>query len=189
MTGDPRFAHLYLDRVRAVRRHDVAAAVRRYMRAENATVAAVLPKPKRSSSGAAFARHAEAKVRTALAGAAQPINVVEKRVALPNGMVVIVRRDPSVPVVAMRAVWRGGQRVETDDQAGASALLARAITRGCGKLDATQLADRVDRLGGSLGGVAGRNSFGLAAEWLARSWAPGFDLLADCLLEPALPAS
>jgi zinc protease len=188
MTGDPRFAHLYLDRVRAVRRHDVAAAVRRYMRSENATVAAVLPRPKRASSGAAFARHAEAKVRTALAGAAQPINVVEKRVALPNGMVVIVRRDPSVPVVAMRAVWRGGQRVETDAQAGASALLARAITRGCAKLDATELADRVDRLGGSLGGVAGRNSFGLAAEWLARSWAPGFELVADCLLEPALPS-
>ncbi len=32
MTGDPRFAHLYLDRVRSVRRHDVAAAVRRYLR-------------------------------------------------------------------------------------------------------------------------------------------------------------
>ena len=80
----------------------------------------------------------------------------------------IVRRDPSVPVVAMRAVWRGGQRVETDAEAGASTLLARLITRGCGALDATALADKVDRLGGSIGGVAGRNSFGLAAEWLWR---------------------
>jgi zinc protease len=114
------------------------------------------------------------------------VNVVDKRVVLPSGMVVIVRRDPSVPVVAMRAVWRGGQRVETDDQAGASALLARVLTRGCGALDAASLADRVDRLGGSLGGVAGRNSFGLAAEWLARSWSQGFDLVADCVLAPQL---
>jgi len=187
MTGDPQFAHMYLDRVRAVRRHDVAAAVRRYLRPENATVAAVLPKPRRGAA-AAFARHAEAKVRTALAGATVPVNVVEKRIVLPTGMVVIVRRDPSVPVVAMRAVWRGGQRVETDEQAGASALLARVITRGCGSLDAASLADRVDRLGGSLGGVAGRNSFGLAAEWLARSWSAGFDLVADCVLAPELDA-
>jgi zinc protease len=61
------------------------------------------------------------------------------------------------------------------------------ITRGCGKLDASALADRVDRLGGSLGGVAGRNSFGLAAEWLSRSWHAGLDLVADCILAPALP--
>jgi zinc protease len=61
------------------------------------------------------------------------------------------------------------------------------ITRGCGKLDATAVADRIDRLGGSLSGVAGRNSFGVAAEWLARTWQPGFDLLADCILDPTFP--
>jgi zinc protease len=191
MTGDPSYAHVYVDRIRAVRRHDVAAAVRRYLRPENATVAAVLPTPKRTTRvprTETFARDAERRVRTTLASAPAPAAVVEKRVTLGNGMVVIVRRDPSVPVVAMRAVWRGGVRAETDATAGASTLLARMITRGCGKLDAAQLADRVDRLGGSLGGIAGRNSFSVAAEWLARSWPSGFDLVADCILAPALPA-
>ena len=70
--------------------------------------------------------------------------------------------------------------------AGASTLLARMITRGCGTLDATGVADRIDRLGGALGGVAGRNSFGLAAEWLARTWKPGLELLADCVLAPGI---
>jgi len=189
VAGDPRYSHVYLDRIRAVRRHDVASAVRRYLRPENATVAAVLPRPRTTTTDRStrFARTAEKRVRTALAGTAAPPQVVEKRVTLGNGMVVIVRRDPSVPVVAMRAVWRGGQRVETDAEAGASALLARMITRGCGKLDAHAVADKIDRLGGSLGGVAGRNSFGLAAEWLARSWPTGFELTADCLLAPTLP--
>src|SRR4029079_3842993 len=27
---------------------------------------------------------------------------------------------------------------------------------------------------------------GIAAEWLSKSWRPGFDLLADCILAPAL---
>ncbi|MGE5184450.1 MAG: M16 family metallopeptidase, partial [Acidobacteriota bacterium] len=185
VAGDPRFAHVYLDRIRAVRRHDVAAAVRRYLRPDNATVAAILPKAA-ARTKTAFARDAETRVRRALAQPAHQPAVVEKRVTLASGMTVIVRRDPSVPIVAMRAVWRGGQRVEDDDHAGASTLLARMITRGCGKLDAAQVADRVDRLGGSLGGVAGRNSFGIAAEWLARSWQPGFELLADCIVEPQL---
>jgi zinc protease len=182
VAGDPQFAHVYLDRIRAVRRHDIAAVLRRYLRPDNATIAAVLPK----RGGKMFARQAEVRVRKA----AQPVHAaapVDKRVVLPNGMIVIVRRDPSVPVVAMRAVWRGGQRVEDADHAGASTLLARMITRGCGKLDADAVADRIDRLGGSLGGVAGRNSFGIAGEWLARNWQNGLELMSDCILEPQLP--
>jgi zinc protease len=192
LTGDPRFAHVYLDRIRAVRRHDVAAAVHRYFRPENSTIAAILPKPARSqrskTTHATFARGAQKRVRSALRVATAPTTSAEKRVVLPNGMTLLVRRDASVPIVAMRAVWRGGQRAEDTDHAGASTLLARLVTRGCGQLDATEVADRVDRLGGSLGGVSGRNSFSLASEWLAKSWRNGFDLMADCLLEPALTA-
>ena len=208
VAGDPQFGHVYLDRIRAVRRHDVDQVMRRYLRADNASVAAVLPRPKRKgssrrgSSGEAarpgmatrerrssFARQAETRLRKTLA--TKPVKAVpaEKRIVLANGMTLIVRRDPSVPVVAMRAVWRGGQRIEDAKLAGASTLLARLITRGCGKLDAPAVADRIDRLGGSLGGVAGRNSFGVAAEWLARSWQPGFDLLASCIVEPTFPAA
>jgi zinc protease len=201
LTGDPRFAHVYLDRIRAVRRHDIAAAVHRYFRPDNATIAAILPLGTRQTTRTTtrttttrdahvtFARESEKRVRRALRVATAPAPVAEKRITLPSGMVLLVRRDPSVPVVAMRAVWRGGQRVEDATHAGASTLLARMITRGCGKLDATAVADRADRLGGSIGAVAGRNSFGMAAEWLAKSWQPGLDLLADCILEPQLPST
>ncbi|MEO8698641.1 MAG: pitrilysin family protein [Kofleriaceae bacterium] len=185
VAGDPQFGHVYLDRIRGVRRHDVAQVVQRYLRSDNASIAAVLPAGR--SAGKTFARQAETRVRKSLAVKPVATLPADKRVVLANGMVVLVRRDPSVPVVAMRAVWRGGQRVEEASRAGTSTLLARMITRGCGKLAAPAVADRIDRLGGSLAGVAGRNSFGVAAEWLARTWQPGLDLLADCILEPALP--
>jgi zinc protease len=185
VAGDPQFGHVYLDRIRAVRRHDVAQVMQRYLRADNASVAAVIPPPKRKPRQV-FARQAETRVRKALA--VKPVSppASEKRVVLGNGMTLLVRRDPSVPVVAMRAVWRGGQRVEEPTRAGSSTLLARMITRGCGKLEASAVADRIDRLGGSLAGVAGRNSFGISGEWLARTWKPGLELLADCILAPAL---
>jgi zinc protease len=183
VAGDPQFGHVYLDRIRSVRRHDVAAVMHRYLTPANANVAAILPK----RSARVFARQAETRVRRSLQSKPTKATPVEKRVVLDSGITLLVRRDPSVPVVAMRAVWRGGQRVEEAQQAGSSTLLARLITRGCAKLDATQVADRIDRLGGSLAGVAGRNSFGVAAEWLARTWPSGFDLLADCILDPTLP--
>ena len=185
VAGDPRFAHLYLDRIRAVRRHDIAEVIRRYVHANNATVAAVIPTSRRASRAEVFARGAENRVRRSLAGVAKPVGIVDQRVVLDNGMVVIVRRDPSVPIVAMRAVWRGGQRAEIEREAGASVLLSRLITRGCRGLDAGAVADRIDRLGGALGGCSGRNSFGLAAEWLTNSWPTGFDLVADCIRSPS----
>lgn len=186
-TGDPQFGHVYLDRIRAVRPGDVASVMHRYLRADNASVAAILPagSTKRAKS---FPRDAERRVKTALAPAPAKAAPSEKRVVLPNGMVVLVRRDPSVPVVAMRAVWRGGQRNEDTSTAGASSLLARMITRGCGKRDSAGVADAIDRLGGALAGVTGRNSFGLASEWLARTWKPGLELFADCVLDPQFAA-
>ncbi|MDQ3365400.1 MAG: insulinase family protein [Myxococcota bacterium] len=188
VAGDPQFGHVYLDRIRGVRRHDITQVLHRYLQPQNASVAAVLPKPRRAGGGTTFARQAEGRVRRSLASkrAVPATAAVEQRIVLANGLTLLVRRDPSVPVVAMRAVWRGGQRVEEPHQAGMSTLLSRMITRGCGKLDAAAVADRIDRLGGSLSGIAGRNSFSVAGEWLARTWQPGLQLLADCILDPLL---
>jgi zinc protease len=190
VAGDPQFGHVYLDRIRAVRRDDVARVMQRYLRADNASVAAILPPTGRTRPrGTAWARSAEARVRQALTSAAPTAPPIERRIELASGVILLVRRDASVPIVAMRAVWRGGQRVEDARHAGASTLLARMLTRGCGERDAQAVADRADRLGGALTGVAGRNSFGLAAEWLASSWQPGLELVADCILAPQLPTA
>jgi zinc protease len=189
VAGDPQFGHVYLDRIRAVRRHDVARVMQRYLQPANASVAAILPTPPRARPSAAWARQAEARVTRALSAAPAPAPPVERRVVLASGLTLLVRRDPSVPIVAMRAVWRGGQRSEDAQHAGASALLARMLTRGCGARDAGAVAYQIDRLGGALSGIAGRNSFGVAAEWLAGSWRPGLELLTDCILDPALPGA
>jgi zinc protease len=84
----------------------------------------------------------------------------------------------------MRAVWPGGTRLETEQTSGTTSLLSAVITRGCGDRDADAFAAEVDRLAGGIAGIGGRNSFGIRAEWLARSWEDGLDLLADCVLEP-----
>ncbi|HEX3483076.1 MAG TPA: pitrilysin family protein, partial [Kofleriaceae bacterium] len=106
VAGDPQFGHVYLDRIRAVRRHDVARVMQRYLRPGNASVAAILPAAPRARPRTAWARQVERRVTRALSAAVPPPPPVERRVVLASGMTLLVRRDPSVPIVAMRAVWR-----------------------------------------------------------------------------------
>lgn len=106
------------------------------------------------------------------------------RETLPSGMRVLIKRDPTVPVVAMRAVWTGGLRWEKPAQNGITHLLARVISRGCQGLSAEALIAKLDDMAGSLSGFSGKNSFGLRAEWLAQSWTQGLELTAQCLLAP-----
>lgn len=187
MAGDARFEQTYAERIRRLRRGDVKSALERHVRADRAVVTALVPRSWRG--GKTFAQTAATKVRKALPPAAARPAVDERRHVLPSGVTLLLRRDPSARLVAMRAAWAGGVRLESESTSGAAALLARVITRGCGKRRAAEVVARVDELGGGLEGVAGRNSFGVSAEWLAEGWRGGFELFADCLLAPRLEMS
>ena len=106
------------------------------------------------------------------------------RTVLHNGLTLLVKSDPSMPVVAMRATWLGGTRLEKSATNGMTSLLAGVLVRGCAKRDAHAVGEFVEHLGGSLSSIGGRNSLSLRAEWLAPTWSQGFDLLADCVTEP-----
>lgn len=182
MAGDARFDQTYAERVRRLRRGDVQAAVRRHLRADSAAVAGLVPSHWRGRH--VFAQRAAVAVRKGLPASAPAPTADERRHVLPSGVTLLLRRDRSARLVAMRAAWPGGVRLEDAETSGAAALLARVITRGCGKRRASEVTARVDELGGGLEGVAGRNSFGVSAEWLAEGWRDGLALFADCLLEP-----
>jgi zinc protease len=118
-----------------------------------------------------------------LPAAASEAEVV--RVKLPSGARLLVKRDPSVALVAMRAVWMGGLRYEDARSNGVNNLIAALITRGTKTLSGDELAHEVEAMAGSIGGFSGRNSFGMRAELLARHWERGLEIVADCLLNPA----
>src|SRR6185295_6726861 len=87
----------------------------------------------------------------------------------------------------MRAAWIGGLRDETPEVNGVSNLLAALITRGTATRTGDQLAHEIESLAGAIGGFSGRNSFGIRAEVMARHFEHGLDVLADCVLNAALP--
>src|SRR6185436_16924099 len=107
------------------------------------------------------------------------------REELPGGGVLLIKEERAVPLVALRAAWLGGLRAEDPSNAGINMLLARLVSKGTQNRGPERLVRDMEAMGGSIGGNAGRNSFGLRAEFLSRNLAGGFDLFAEALAAPA----
>jgi zinc protease len=196
IAGDPDFEARYFERLQQVGPGELRQVAERYLQLGQLTLFAQLPEPHADRQDGRAAS-AVAALEQVIADAGRPpapsrarrqsppakaADVVRK--LLPSGMRVLVLRDPSVPIVAMRAAWVGGLRHETQDSNGVSNLLAGLVTRGTGTRSAEQIMREVEGMAGSLSGFAGRNSLGVQAEFLARNFGDGLALVADCLLDP-----
>ncbi|WP_029734112.1 M16 family metallopeptidase [Deferrisoma camini] len=187
--GDAAAEQAYLEQLRAVGPAEVQAAARRYLRPERAVVVALGPSGVPGWDGAAAAR--------IVRGAAEASRRIHRRSTavrrqwvchtLANGARVIVKVNPQVPLVALRAGFLGGLRQEPASQAGAFHLLARSWTRGTASRNVFDIAHAVDALGGDVEGFSGRNSFGLRAEFLSRYLEDGLELVAEILTHPTFP--
>jgi zinc protease len=198
VAGDAAFEATYLAQAQQVTAAQVREVAERFLDADNATLAALVPEMGRSPGRARAARGrkllaivqrgAAAAYRAhAPSGALVPGRDDLVRDVLPNGVRVVVKRSTAVPVVAVRAVWTGGLRQETAATNGINHLLAVLVTRGCGERNADDVVAAVDEVAGALSGFSGRNTFGLRSEWLAPDWERGFQLTAECILDPRFP--
>jgi len=107
---------------------------------------------------------------------------------LNSGVRIVLKKNPFVPVVAVRAAMLGGVRFETAKNNGTSALLARMFTMGTHTKSATKISNMIESRATSLAGYSGKNTFGLEGEFLSRYFDEGLELFADVLLNPSIPA-
>ncbi len=194
VAGDPHGEAAYMEAATRVGAEDVLRVAARYLRPENLTVSLLVPEPGEGEAGpdeAAVERAAHGawgRVQARYADVALPAPAgAVAAVTLDNGLRLLVLEDRSVPVVALRALFRGGLRHETKDTAGIHTFLAELLTQGTATRSAEEIARAVDALAGSLTGFSGRNSFGLSGEFLARDFEAGFELFSDSLLHPSFP--
>jgi zinc protease len=122
----------------------------------------------------------------ASAAAAQPVVVRE---VLPNGLVVLVREDPAVGVVAASLLVRSGSAFETPETAGVTNFLQRMMLRGTKRHSALALAEAAEELGGTLEASGDVDYAELRGTALARHWEALLALLAEVAVEPTLPAA
>jgi zinc protease len=104
---------------------------------------------------------------------------------LDNGIKVLIKESPGVPLFAARAAFLGGVRYEDDKTQGMSNFVSRMLTRGTESRSAAQIAEEIESIAGEVQGFSGRNSFGVTVESLSQNFGDALDIFADVILHPA----
>lgn len=182
--GVPEFEERYYEAIRALEPEEICDVARRYLSPERVAVAALLPE----ELGTGFEPHAAIdsvtrRRRPSTARATPGVRGVV-RTSLSNGCRVLIQPDHTLPRVAVRSAAIGGLLAEAHDEAGVSHLASQVLTRGTRSFGADQIVELCDAMAAGLGGISGRSSIGLAADFLLEHWDAGFELFASCLLEP-----
>jgi zinc protease len=172
LTRDLNFSRQYLDAVQKVTLDDVKRVAANYLTENNLTVVSLNPK-------GSLAAKAEA---------AKPPSAGEiQKFELANGLRLLVREDPRLPLVAMGAVFRGGLLAETPDTNGITRLMAKALLKGTKTRSAEQIANDIEAVGGSISSDAGNNSFSVSVDVMKPDVKLGLDLFSDVLLNATFP--
>jgi zinc protease len=194
IAGDISFEEKYFERLQKITAADLKRVAASYLRVSNLTAFAQVPEAradrqqdkadKTAAKLKAVVVAAESRAATRHSRAAATPVTADKvvRHVFPSGLKLLVMRDSSVPIVAVRATWVGGLRYEDARSNGISNLVASLLTRGTKSRSAEQIMTEVESMAGNLSGYSGRNSLGVQAEFLSKHWERGLELLADCLL-------
>ena len=172
LTGDPNFSDKYLANIQKVTAADIQRVARQYFTDDNLTITSLDPIGTASKQPAPAAATAGIQIQ---------------KFEMPNGLRLLVREDPKIPVVDIRVALKGGVLAETATDNGLCKLTARMLLKGTATRSAEQIAETIESVGGDLSYFAGHNSFGVAATALSEDLPLALDLVADVLLQPSFP--
>lgn len=189
VAGGAAWEDRYYEGVRRATADDLIRVARRWLDVDRMTAVVLQQKDAPDGPDEAALRDAARRVARELDGvhAAPPSQGGIVRHRVPNGPLVVIDPDRSVPLVAVRAVFGGGLRYETPADSGVGMLLSQCLTRGTSARSAAEIAREVDRTASGLGGFMRMNSLGLRGEFLARSFSRGLGLFASCISDAAYP--
>jgi zinc protease len=172
LTRNLNFTRDYLDAVQRITADEIRRVAGKYLVDDNLTITSLNPK------GATATANANSP-----AVAAGEIQKIE----LSNGLRLLVREDPRLPLISMAAVFRGGLLAETSANNGITRLMAKTLVKGTKTRTAEQIADAIEAVGGSIGSDAGNNSFSVAIDVTQPDLHLGVEILADVLLNATMP--
>jgi zinc protease len=110
------------------------------------------------------------------------------RTTLPNGLTVIVMPTSRLPLVDFRLVARAGAVNDPAGREGVASLTADLLTQGAGKRTATQIAEDIAFVGGSLAASASSEQLVVTCEVLTKDFATGLEMFRDVIVSPTFAA-
>ncbi|MDR9502044.1 MAG: pitrilysin family protein [Desulfurivibrionaceae bacterium] len=189
LTGDPTNT-LYLDQIRSVTKEDIVAVANKYFRPEVVTGGFLVPRSAElAMDQEAFTKiiaRADQRAKESVPASylADSFLTNVHRFTLKNGLTLLVREDSNVDTVAIRAVFPGGLRSETEMTNGSFAFIAELFPKSTETLSVRDLTVQVADMAGDLAGFNGKNTFGLKGDFLSRYFAPAMTLVRDVIITP-----
>lgn len=110
-----------------------------------------------------------------------------QRTVLPNGLVLLVSQEHSLPLVTFQLLIDAGSRKDPPGGEGLAYLTARGILLGTSEHTATAINEEIDFAGASLTASAGRDYVTLSLRVLRKDLDKGFDLFMEVLTQPTFP--
>ncbi|MGN6820385.1 MAG: M16 family metallopeptidase, partial [Sphingomonas sp.] len=108
--------------------------------------------------------------------------------SLANGMKLIVVEKHDLPLVTAQVLANGGGAADPADRAGLNSLTADLMTKGTKTRSATQIANEVEKLGGSISSAVGWDAAAVTLEVKSDQIAPAMAVLADVARNPVFSA-
>ncbi|HYR57091.1 MAG TPA: pitrilysin family protein, partial [Chthoniobacteraceae bacterium] len=172
LTRNLDFSRDYLAAIQRVTVADIVRVVGAYCTDANLTITSLNPIGSLASAGAAVAASSAGEVQ---------------KFELSNGLRLLVREDPRLPLVSFSVSFKAGLIAETPESNGITRLLSKVQLKGTRTRTAEQLADQIEAVGGSISSDAGNNSLNVFVKVLQPDLRLGLDILSDVLLNAALP--
>jgi len=187
--GDAEYEQKYLALNSAVTPQQVSAAVKNYLMPPNVTVSVLLPAGEaqdfRVEELEKIVSDFAPAAKTVAAGTLPAAGAIFRELA--NGIKLVLVPDQSNPVISFRIACLGGKRFETKETQGIMNFIARMLNKGASDMTQSDIDHKVDRMGGSLAGFSGNDSFGLHARFFSRYWDQGLELLFSLYTDPTFP--
>jgi zinc protease len=180
VAGDAYKELEYINKIQQVSAQDVLSMAKKYLDDSHLTWGTITPSPRAGEKKGPALPPAKAKA-AALTETKKP---AVSKVVLENGITLLIKENPAVPLVSARAVFLGGVRFENDRNNGVSNFTTQMLLRGTRTRTNEQIAQEIENAGGSLNVQSGRNSLGMNLDILSRNFDKGLELLADCLQNP-----
>lgn len=111
-----------------------------------------------------------------------------REIRSPGGISAWLVSDSTVPIVVMRAYWRGGTAVEPEQLTGVTGVMADMMTEGSGPMDANAFKERLEDLNMSVGFATGWDGVAMSMTTLSENLDPAVEMARLALNEPRFDA-
>lgn len=107
---------------------------------------------------------------------------------LPNGLRLIVAEHPTQPLANVTMYVMGGASADPVDRAGLAGITADLLTKGTESRSATEIAEAIERVGGTLEASAAADWIVLTANVLSEHLPLAIEMVAESAMRPTFPA-